>query len=435
MNRVRKEIDVFLRCPRSMQVLMVANMIYALVLPVIEIFVAAYVMRNSHAVDKVVTYQLSIYAATPLAFYINGKVMGRIGAKHMYAAGMLLSGLSMMLMMQLSILTPLGIATSGIIMGLATGLFWANRGFLALVTTNDSNRNYYYGLENFIASLAAVAVPALIGFFISGTSLYGWLGGVADRAYHIIALAVFGLTILAAGILERGSFRNSEHTRFVFFRFHPLWRRMLELALLKGLAQGYIVTAPAMLIMLLVGQEGTLGATQAIGGVVSAFLMYTVGRITAPKHRIFVFAAGLLLFVVGAVTNTVLFNAAGVLIFMGCLVLAKPLLDLAYFPIQLQVIDVVSCLESRNEYAYIFNHEFGLFVGRCMGCGLFLAIAYWMSGIAALKYALPVIALLQLLSIWVAGKILRNLAEADNSTSLAASRTGNTMEASEPCIR
>jgi YQGE family putative transporter len=392
-----------------MQVLMVSNMIYALVLPVIEVFVAAYVMRNSHAVAKVVTYQLSIYAATPLAFYLNGKLLDRIGAKHLYAAGMLLSGVAMMLMMQLSILTPIGVATSGFTMGLATGIFWANRGFLALTATNNGNRNYYYGVENFVASLAAVAVPALIGWFISGTTLYGWLGGVANRAYHIIAMGVFGLTILAAGILERGTFRNPKRTRFVFFRFHPLWGQMLELALLKGLAQGYIVTAPAMLIMLLVGQEGTLGATQAIGGVFSACLMYMAGRIAAPSHRILVFSVGLLLFFLGAVVNALLFNAMGVLIFIGCLLLAKPLLDLAYFPIQLLVVDVVSRLEERNEYAYIFNHEFGLFVGRCLGCGLFLGIAYGWSGNAALKYSLPVIALLQLLSIRVAGQISRGL--------------------------
>ena len=349
MNYLRKEFEVFLRCPHSMQVLIVSNMIYALVLPVIEVFVAAYVMRNSHAVSKVVTYQLSIYAATPLAFYINGKLLGRVGAKHLYAAGMLFSGVAMMLMMQLSILTPIGVATSGFTMGLATGIFWANRGYLALTATNDDNRNYYYGLENFVASLASVAVPALIGFFISGTALYGWLGGIANRAYHIIAMVVFGLTILAAGILERGTFRNPKRTRFVFFHFHPLWWKMLQLALLKGLAQGYIVTAPAMLIMLLVGQEGTLGTTQAIGGIFSAFLMYLAGRMAAPKHRIFVFSAGLLLFFLGAVINTVLFNALGVLIFIGCLLLAKPLLDLAYYPIQLQVVDVVSRIEGRNE--------------------------------------------------------------------------------------
>ncbi len=429
MNHLRKEFDVFLQCPRSMQVLMVSNMMYALVLPVIEVFVAAYVMRNSHAVAKVVTYQLSIYAATPLAFYLNGKLLGRVGAKHLYAAGMLLSGVAMMLMMELSILTPVGVAISGFTMGLATGIFWANRGFLALTATNDDNRNYFYGVENFIASLAGVAVPALIGAFISGTILYGWLGGVANRAYHIIAMAVFGLTILAAGILERGDFRNPKHTRFVFFQFHRLWWRMLQLALLKGLAQGYIVTAPAMLIMLLVGQEGTLGATQAIGGVFSACIMYMAGRIVAPKHRIIVFSAGLLLFFLGSVVNTLLFNAVGVLIFLGCLLLAKPLLDLAYYPIQLGVIDVVSRLEGRNEYAYIFNHEFGLFAGRCLGCGLFLGIAYGWSGKAALKYALPVIALLQLLSIRVAGQIFRGLAATGSSTSPVASLAGNTMEA------
>jgi YQGE family putative transporter len=428
MNRLRKEFEVFLHCSHSMQVLMVTNMIYGLVLPVIEIFVAAYVMRNSHAVAKVVTYQLSIYAATPLAFYLNGKLLDRIGAKHLYAAGIMLSGMAMMLMMQLSILTPIGVATSGFTMGLATGLFWANRGFLALATTNNSNRNYYYGVEMFVASLAAVVVPALIGWFISGTNLYGWLGGVANRAYHIIAIVVFGLTILAAGILERGTFRNPKRAPFVFFRFHPLWRRMLELALLKGLAQGYIVTAPAMLIMLLVGQEGTLGATQAIGGVFSAVLMYMAGRIAAPQHRIIVFAAGLLLFFLGAVVNTLLFNAVGVLVFIGCLLLAKPLLDLAYYPIQLQVVDVVSRLEGRNEYAYIFNHEFGLFLGRCLGCGLFLGIAYLWSGIAALKYALPVIALLQLLSLRVAGQIFLGLAAA-GTTSPVESFAGHTSEA------
>lgn len=428
MNRLRKEVEVFLSCPRSMRVLMMSNMIYALVLPVIEIFVAAYVMRNSRAVDKVVTYQLSIYAATPLAFYVNGKLLGRIDAKHLYAAGMLLSGMAMMLMMQLSILTPTGVAISGFTMGLATGIFWANRGFLALTATSDDNRNYYYGVENFFATLSAVVVPALIGWFISGTALYGWLGGIANRAYHIVAFVVFALTILAAGILEAGQFRTPERTRFVYYRFHSLWWRMLELALLKGLAQGYIVTAPAMLIMLLVGQEGTLGTVQAIGGILSAILLYTAGRLAAPRHRLVVFSIALSLFLVGSLTNAVLFNAMGVLIFLACLLVAKPMLDLAYYPIQLQVVDAVSQIEGRNQYAYIFNHEFGLFAGRCLGCGLFLAIAYWGSGVAALEYALPVIALLQMLSIRVTAQISQGLDQA-GVPSAAISLAGQTSEA------
>ncbi len=405
MNRLRREIEVFLSCSRSMRVLLVSNMIYALVLPVIEIFVAAYVMRNSHDVSTVVTYQLALYAATPVAFYVNGILMGRVGAKHLYAAGMVLSGMAMMLLMRSGVLTLMGVATAGVAMGLATGLFWANRGFLALATTNDGNRNYYYGVELFFAALASVAVPALIGWFISGAARSGWLGGGANRGYRIVAITMFSLTLLSAFLLERGSFRNPRHTKFVFFRFHALWKRMLELAVLKGLAQGYMLTAPAMLIMLLVGQEGTLGATQAIGGVLTACLLYTVGRITAPRHRRMVFAAGLMLYLLGAVSNALLFNAAGVLIFIACLALAKPLLDLAYNPIEFEVVDAISQIEKRNEYAYLFNHEIALFTGRCLGCLLFLAIAHWWSGVAALKYAMVVVTAAQLFSIHVAGQI------------------------------
>jgi len=392
-----------------MQVLLLANMIYALVLPVIEIFVAAYVMRNSHEVGKVVTYQLSVYIATPAAFFLNGLLLGRVGVKHLYAAGMLLSGVALTMLMQSGVLSPLGIATSGLAVGLATGLFWANRGFLALATTDDANRNYFYGVETFGGTLAAVVVPAFVGWFIGGAALFGWAGGTANSAYRSIAIAVLALTVVSAGLLERGVFRNPSQTRFIFFRFHPLWRRMLELAALKGLAQGYILTAPAMLIMLLVGQEATLGLVQAIGGVFSACVLYTAGRLTAPRHRGVVFATGLTFFLLGSVTNAVLFNAAGVLVFVGCLVLAKPLLDLAYNPIELQVVEVVSRLEGRSEYAYFFNHEFGLFAGRFVGCVLFLAIVQWGSAVAALKYALPIVALLQMLSIWVAANISRGL--------------------------
>ena len=141
MTRLRKELEVFFQCSRSMRVLMVSNMIYALVLPVIEIFVAAYIMRNSRAVGKVVAYQFSIYAATPLAFYLNGKLLGYMGAKHLYSAGMVLSGIAIIFMMRLSTLTPVGLALSGFMMGLATRHFWANRGFLALTATTESNRN------------------------------------------------------------------------------------------------------------------------------------------------------------------------------------------------------------------------------------------------------------------------------------------------------
>jgi len=130
-------------------------------------------------------------------------------------------------------------------------------------------------------------------------------------------------------------------------------------------------------------------------------------KTTAPQHRRIVFAAGLLLFFFGSLGSSLFFNAAGALVFVGCLLLAKPLLDLAYNPIEFEVVETVAAIEKRSEYAYLFNHELGLFVGRSVGCVLFLAIVHWGSGVAALRYALPIVALLQLFSIHVAGQIAR----------------------------
>ena len=112
MNRLMKEYNLFLSCPRDMRILLLTNMLFAFVLPVIEIFVAAYVMRNSHAVSKVLTYQLAIYTATPAAFLINGFLLRSVSINHLYSAAMLLSGIAMILMMSSPVITMSGIAIS-----------------------------------------------------------------------------------------------------------------------------------------------------------------------------------------------------------------------------------------------------------------------------------------------------------------------------------
>jgi len=120
-----------------------------MVLPVIDIFVAAYVMRNSQDVNLVVIYQFAVYTGIPLTLLINGFLLQRIQIKRLYSLGMLLSGVAMAVMMSRGKLTLAGIGVAGVLMGMAFGLFWANRDFLALSTTSDSARNYYYGVETF----------------------------------------------------------------------------------------------------------------------------------------------------------------------------------------------------------------------------------------------------------------------------------------------
>jgi YQGE family putative transporter len=73
----------------------------------------------------------------------------------------------------------------------------------------------------------------------------------------------------------------------------------------------------------------------------------------------------------------------------------------------MKVINVLADKEKRNEFGYIFNHEFGLYAGRFLGLGLFIYLAFYISETFALKYALLIIAIVQLLSVPVAKHIIK----------------------------
>jgi len=409
LSKIKNEYYHFKTYSYNMRVLLITNLLYSLVLPVVEIFIGAYIMRNSNDATMVVGFQLASYTGIPITFLINGFLLRHFRISTLYSFGMLLSGVSMAIMMTLSNLTTVGVVIAGLIMGLSFGFFWSNRDFLALNTTNDGNRNYYYGLESFFYTITGVGVPFIIGAFIGATEKYGWFFGKVNVAYQVITGVVFFITIIASIVVFQGKFSNPKKERFLFFKFHRLWNKMLGLSSLKGIAQGYIVTAPAMLIMTLVGNESALGAAQSIGAVLSAILLYILGRISGPKDRIKILALGLLLFAAGGAVNAVMYSSLGVIIFMMCLVLGRPLIDIAYFPIQLNVIDIVSEIEKRNEFSYILSHEFGLYAGRLFGCGLFIILANFISDTFALRYALLIIGALQLFAIVIARNIISNI--------------------------
>ena len=406
-GKLTKETSFFKEQPRDMQVLLMTNMIYAFVLPVIEIFVGAYIMRSSNDPKIVALYQLTVYTGIPFTFMINGYLLRWFRISNLYSFGMLLSGVSMFVMMGLETLSFEGVAVAGFLMGASFGFFWANRDYLALGTTNDQNRNYYYGLETFFYTITAILVPLAVGWFLGAANRNGWFGGQMVQSYRMVTVAVVVLTILSSIVIHRDRFKNPAQKKFLFFKFDQLWNKLMALAGLKGMVQGSLVTAPAILIMRLVGDEGSLGLIQGVSGAFTAVMLYLIGRMTKPKHRITILSVGLVIFTVGTLVNGIMFSSIGVMVFVLCKVLFQPLHDIAYFPIQMRVIDVVSAKEKRNEFAYIFNHEFGLYLGRFFGLGLFIALATYVSETFALKYSLIVVAVLQLLSIPLAKHITK----------------------------
>jgi len=407
-NKLLTEYRFFLSKPKNFRVLLITNMLYALVLPVVEIFMAAYIMRSFNETSYVAIFQLSMYTGIILTSFMNGFLLKQFKVQHLYSFGILLSGLSMVGMMFVKDISLVGLVVSGTLIGAASGFFWTNRYLMALNTTDDENRNYFFGLESFFFTVSNIIVPLAIGALLASIDGKQLLGITFDiyKGYRIVTLIVFAITILACFSLARGKFANPIQKDFLFFRFDRLWNKQILLAALKGLVQGFLVTAPAMLIMKYVGKEGSLGLIQGISGGLTAILVYLLGRFTKPRHRIFVFGVGIVLFLIGTVVNGIELSMIGVMVFVLCKVFFQPLHDLAYYPIMMKVIDVVSKRENRNQYAYILNHEFGLYAGRIVGLGLFIYLALSVSETFALRYSLIIVATIQLLAIPLAKNIM-----------------------------
>ncbi len=405
------EIAFFKSQPKEIRTLLVTNLLFAMVLPLIEIFAGAYIMRNTGSPSWVVVYQLCMYVGVVMSAMVNGLLLKWFKSSHLYTFGILISAVALMVMMFIRTVTLPMLCATGFLIGLSTGFFWTNRYLLTLYSTNDDNRNYFFGFESFFFSLWNIVIPVVVGAFlayIDGKTLFGFTMDV-NAGYRVITVAAFIISICACIALSRGTFRSPESKNFFYFKFHRLWNKLLSLAGLKGMVQGFLVTAPAILIMKFIGGEGELGLIQGIAGALTAILVYVLGRVSKPEDRMKIFGFGLLVFFLGTLANSILFSAAGVIVFILCKVLFQPIHDLAYLPTMMKTIDAVSKIEGRDEYAYIMSHEFGLFVGRAFGMVLFIVLAKVFSEDIALRYALVIVGAIQMLSLPLAKNIIKEI--------------------------
>ena len=140
-SKLREELTFFRSQPLGMRMLLLTNLIYGLVVPIIELFIGAYIMRNSSDLSLVVIFQLALYTGIPITFGINGWLLNHMPIARLYSFGMLLSGISMTAMMSLPELDTVGVFVAGLIMGSSYGFFLANRPFPANKPTHDNNRH------------------------------------------------------------------------------------------------------------------------------------------------------------------------------------------------------------------------------------------------------------------------------------------------------
>ncbi len=413
LRMARREWEILWALPRNARVLLGTSSIFAFAMPVIYIFVSAFIMRNSRDMVKVMAYQIASYASIPLAFYANGLLLRRFKASTLYACGLALSGVVVFALTTISDLELVGVIVAGLVMGVSAGLHWSNRNLLALAYTRDDFRNYYFALEGFVSCVSGVVVPAVVGAFIVWCGAHTSSDAGVTLAYRIVAGVVMALSLAATWMVSRGNFAHLEAPVGVRLRYDRLWCGLLMTAMLRGMGHILQAALPVVMVMQMLGdQENVLGVVQSVGALAAAALVYVVGRKAAPRHRWGILAAALCAYACGAGINAFYFCSWTILLFLVCMLIAHPMIEFAYSPIQLRVMDRAVRHNRDSGYAHLCGFEMGLLGGRLLGGVIFVFFATRFPAAIALRCVLGTLALAQLVSLPVAYALVSRLREA-----------------------
>jgi len=136
-----------------------------LVLPVVEIFMAAYIMRYFASTSYVAIFQVAMYSGIIITSLTNGFLLKHFKVAHLYSFGILLSGLSMVGMMFVKDITLFGLIISGTLIGAASG-FFGNVVFTNGHYVKGDDIFMYYGASDEVICGARLSISEILSTLI-----------------------------------------------------------------------------------------------------------------------------------------------------------------------------------------------------------------------------------------------------------------------------
>jgi YQGE family putative transporter len=392
MKFLLAEFAFFRNQKRNVRTLLIAMSIYFLTAPLQNIFSYSYILGQTHSVKHILVFMLALFSAVPVISWVTGRWMSRWGAERLFAFGLALSGVALF---TLSLVNPhslLALSLVGAAMGSAITFIWVPHNYLVFVSTTDETRNYFQSLELSCQAICTTCSSFFIGWFVSRVL-------TPEISYRIVQGMALLLTLASALIMLQDRFPLPSRAPFVFFHHSPLAKKLFLISFLRGFTQLFATLVPVVLVFCILKQnEFLLGKIQSLGAITAGFLLYLVGRLSSPRHRLWLFIVSALMLAFAACLNALLQTTVSALFLILVILFFGPLLEVAYMTLYLRGADQVAKEEQRTRYTYIFAQESSFYLGRAITLLLCLfAVSYSVEMI--LTVAIPLLALLHLFSL------------------------------------
>lgn len=399
-NFIKKERSYFDKLDKNGKNLFKSFALAGVADPILYTFVNAFLWRNSSGdLTTVALYNLGFYIGLPISFYLNGLLLKWFKANRLYVFGCISQGVVVSILIFLSISTTWQIWLFGVLYGLGSGFFWANRNFLTLRVTKTDNRMYFSSLESLSGTLNSVVVPFIVGWFIVSGEIFNLY--TTQQGYELLSLAALVVLITVGYFMRHVDVEVKDIERITLSKASTPWNRMRFFNFLDGLVNGINLFLPVIILLHFTQSEGAVGTVQSFAEIGSAIIVYYFSRFISVHHRFSVFFIGFLLCFIGTLVYSATFSSLGVIALFAGTAMGQPFQWTAISSVGYDMIDQEERNHPSHHYAFVFDAEVFLNFGRYLAVFLFLLCINFFSFNAVLRFTPLVFITMQLVQLLI----------------------------------
>ncbi len=401
----RKHFNVLTNIERR---LLISFFLFALASPIIWTFMNTFLWRIDQDPVLLIIFNVGFYAALPFGFFLNALLLRWTDTPVLYVVGCLLQGAVPLTLVSLGNRAADLILWLGIALGIAGGLFWANRNYLTSKVTTGAHRFYFLSMENAFSTAASIVAPISIGWMLTfgeRFALYSVTGAYRFAAVMaFIALCAAGLAVYKAG-LDRCDQRLNQ---YVLRKAGKVWNTLRGMEFLNGFVDGIEVIIPVVIILTFLGAEETVGTIETLSSIVSAVLLVIISKHVTHKSHFLILLLWMIGSLMGGLAFATLFTSAGALIYFTINAFVGTFRWSSLATVMYEIVDRFSARGEVHRFVYIMDREIFLGLGRLSALGV-IYLLYTSIPETSIRFGLLLIVVAQLILLFTIRPILKHI--------------------------
>lgn len=380
---ITNEYKHFQKLSKQGQKFALSVFVYNIIHPIFLIFINAFLWRATENVLAVALFNLAVFCALPIGFYLNGQLLKYYSVKKLYFGGAVLRALLIAGLMFFPMVHQLAILFFGLGYGIASGFFWSNKNLLTVEITSSSNRIYFSSLDFLSQTFSNIIMPAIIGWLLlfgPNTGLY-----TANQGYYAVAIVLIVLSIYLGSVIKKMKITTPQVSDIILQNGTKYWNFARGITALLGMFAGVMAFLPSLMVLAYIGKEDMLGIMQSLAAVVTGIIMYSIARSFNTMFRVRMIALSLIGVFASSLILAFSFNPVGIFVFITLMTITLQILMVETNSVVLDLVDKENAVHDQK-YKYVFDLEMVLNVGRVTGIMFFVFYIKTFSTAFAVQY-------------------------------------------------